>query len=306
MKKNENDNKMTPFMKAMKAAHSISSSGVLNQADLEKHRASQEYFARLVAPSATKVDYEEFDLEGMEAMWAKCKSSHYRKQIILYCHGGGFINGGLGYASILAGKLAMYTGIDVLTYAYRLTPENPYPAALEDSMLVWDYLMYMGYGARDIIIAGDSAGGNLALEIALRLKEQRRQLPKALILMSPWTDMHMDAPSYTKYKDLDPILSKEYIEAVRSAYLGGDTNYANPKYSPLYADLTGFPPTLIQAGSNEILRSDSERLLKKLHKCNVHALLQVYKGGWHVFQQMPVIKAAKALEDIRDFIYQLI
>lgn len=292
-------------MKAMKAAHNVvGNSGTLIPEELEKRRHSEEVVSRLATPSSG-VSFEKFNIGDIEAQWAYPKHAHPKKPIILYCHGGGFSCGGLGYAGVLAGKMAIHTGLSVLSYAYRLTPENPYPAAIEDTILVWDYLMLLGYGAGDVIVAGDSAGGNLALELTLSLKEQGRMLPKALILMSPWTDMTATASSYKKYKDVDPILTYDYIMVVRKAYLQDDEDYANPKYSPLFADLTGFPPTMIQVGSNEILRSDSEHLSKALHKAQCRAVLEIYKGGWHVFQQTPTIKAAKALDDMKKFIDEI-
>lgn len=306
MKNSEEANiKMSPLMKAIKAAHNVvGNSGTLIPEELEKRRHSEEVVSKLATPSSG-VTFEKFEIGGIEAQWSYPKHAFPKKPIILYCHGGGFSCGGLGYAGVLAGKLAIHTGYSVLSYAYRLTPEHPYPAAIEDTLKVWDYLMHLGYGADDIIVSGDSAGGNLALELTLALKAQNRMVPKALVLMSPWTDMTLTASSYQKYKDLDPILTYEYIMVVRKAYLQDDTDYANPKYSPLFADFTGFPPTMIQVGSNEILRSDSEHLLKELRKANCHAVLEIYKGGWHVFQQMPIIRAAKALDDIKAFIDQI-
>lgn len=307
MKQNEENNlKMSPFMKAIKAAHNVvGNSGVLSVEELEKRRHSEESISKLATPSVS-IAFEKFNIDHMDAQWAVPRHPHPKKPIILYCHGGGFSCGGLGYAGVLAGKLALHTGFQVLSYAYRLTPEFPYPAAITDTMQVWDYLMHLGYGASDVIVAGDSAGGNLALELTLMLKEQGRMLPKALILMSPWTDMTLTASSYTKYKDVDPILSYDYIIGARKSYLGEDTDYENPHYSPLFADLSGFPPTMIQAGSNEILRSDSEHLLKALRKADCHAVLEIYKDGFHVFQQMPIPKAARALDDANDFIQSIL
>ena len=302
----ENNIKMSPLMKAMKAAHSVvGNAGTLVPEELDKRRHSEEVISKLATPSVG-ITFEKLNIGEMEAQWTFPKHAYPKKPIILYCHGGGFSCGGLGYAGVLSGKLAIHTGLAVLSYAYRLTPEYPYPAAIEDTMQVWDYLMHLGYGADDIILAGDSAGGNLALELTLLLKEQKRMLPKALILMSPWTDMTATASSYKKYQDVDPILTYDYIMIVRKAYLQDDTDYANPRYSPLFADLSGFPPTMIQVGSNEILRSDSEHLLKALHKANCHAVLEIYKGAWHVFQQMPIPKASKALDDVKSFIDSIV
>jgi len=297
--------KMDPLMKAIKAVRSVSEiSGETTTEELSRQRNAQEFLAKLVIPT-NGVSYEGTEIEGIKAEWARPDYTHMKKNIILYCHGGGYTCGGLGYAGILAGKLAIHTGLDVLYFEYRLAPENPYPSAIEDGMKVWDYLMHMGYGAENVIIAGDSAGGNMALEMVFKLREDGRFLPKGLILMSPWTDMTVTSSSYEKYKDLDPMLTKEYVLGVRKAYAGEDADYSLPQYSPLYGDLAGMPPAFIQVGSNEILRSDSENLYKKLrhNECNVK--LTIYKGGWHVFQQLPLPRASKALDDVRDFIWSL-
>ena len=129
----------------------------------------------------------------------------------------------------------------MLSFEYRLAPEFPYPAAVEDALRAWDYLMLQGCGARDIVLAGDSAGGNLALVLCNRLKTAGRKLPGALILMSPWTDMTMSGQSYTERAEIDPMLTPEYIEAVRLAYAAG-RDYRSSDLSPLFADFTGFPP----------------------------------------------------------------
>ena len=179
-------------------------------------------------------------------------------------------------------------------------------AAIEDAVAMWDYLMYMGYGARDVIIAGDSAGGNLALELALKLKEQGRAQPRGLLLFSPWTDMTASGKSYRTCKTLDPMLTMEYIAAVREAYTGPDADWSRPCYSPLFADLRGLPPMLVQVGTNEILKSDSEQLVENLQKAGVYAQLEVYPECWHVFQQMPIRRAAVAMESAGRFVQKII
>lgn len=281
---------------------------------IEKQRKSQEKLSKFVAPSIyvhyeknvlNKETFAASTVDEIPIEWAKPEFAHRADRIYLYCHGGGYTCGGLGYSSIIAGKLALHTGLEVLSFQYRLAPENPYPAAIEDAMCVWDYLMYLGYGADDIFLVGDSAGGNLALEIVLKLKEQKRKLPRGIILMSPWTDMTITSPAYEEYKELDPMLTKDYIEGVRWAY-AGDRDFTDPKLSPLFADLSDFPPTYIQVGSNEILRADSESLYEKLKSEECRTKLSVYPGCWHVFQQLPTQKTLQAFEDIREFISDII
>ncbi len=297
--------KMDPMMRAIKAMHQ-SGAGLenLSKEELEKKRTSVELFSKLAATSiGTKT--EKIQIGNIEAEWVRPDHIHDTRHVILYCHGGGYITGGLSYAHILASKLVHHTGLPVLSYAYRLAPEHTYPAAFDDTMQVWDYLMHHGYGAANVFVAGDSAGGNLALELCLKLKQDARILPRGVVLFSPWTDMSATLSSYATWKETDPLLTYEYVLMVRDAY-AGNVDYTDPKYSPLYGDLAGMPPMLIQVGSHEILRSDSEMLAQKLQENNSHAILQVYRGGWHVFQQMPIPKATQAMEQAGVFIHNLI
>ena len=303
----ETDSEKLDFItKAIKTVRSSSTQSVsIEPEDLQKQRAESERLSRLVTPTAL-VQVETRMIDGIPCEWIRPKFSHRKDKIILYCHGGGYTNGGLAYARILAVKFATNLDLEVVDFQYRLAPEHPYPAAIEDAEKVWNHLQWIGYGAKDIILAGDSAGGNLALELCLRLKEQSRILPKAMVLMSPWTDMRLTGNSYNTQADKDPMLTYEYIEAMRGAYLNGAQDYENPSYSPLLADLSKMPPTLIQVGSREILRDDSEGLNKKYCKYGSMSVLEVYQGCWHVFQQMPINKAHQAMEKVREFVDEVL
>lgn len=167
-----------------------------------------------------------------------------------------------------------------------------------------DYLMYRGYGAENVTVTGDSAGGNLALVLCRRLKAAGRWMPRALLLMSPWTDMTMSGASYRERVESDPMLTPEYIEAVRRAY-AGDRDLHDPDLSPLLGDLGSFPPTLIQVGDHEILYSDSASLAAALRAAHVPCRLEVSEGMWHVFQMFPIKKAAAAMESAARFLLEL-
>ena len=298
---------LTPMMKAIKAVHSVTDHTSTTPEDLERQRAAQELFAKLVTPSLG-IRSVALNIHGLPAEWVSLEHGHDRRHAVLYCHGGGYTCGQLGYARILASKLALCTGYDVLSFEYRLAPEAPYPSAIDDALRVWDYLMYMGIGARDVIVAGDSAGGNLALELALAVKAQGRSQPRALVLMSPWTDMTMQGASYQKCAALDPMLTHDYIDSCRTAYRGANSTleWENPSLSPLFADLRGLPPTLIQVGTNEILKSDSINLAKAMTEQEVYAVLEVYPECWHVFQQMPIPHAAQAMESVGRFVQKIL
>jgi monoterpene epsilon-lactone hydrolase len=294
--------RMQPIMAALKAVHSATSPDSMAPEDLDRQRKGQELLGRLVAPMLG-MDWEPFSIGEMPAAWTRPERGHDHRRAILYCHGGGYTSGNLGYARVLSAKLAHVTGYEVLAFEYRLAPEHPYPAAVEDALKAWDHLMYQGYGARDVILAGDSAGGNLALVLTLMLRRQSRLLPRALILMSPWTDMTASGQSYTERAALDPMITMDYIQAVRQAYAGGQ-DLTSPLLSPLFGDFTGFPPVLIQAGSNEILLSDSVRLRDRLIKAGVPCRLEVWNDLWHVFQMFPMKRANEAMESIGHFLLE--
>lgn len=291
------------ILAALRKAHSIASPASTAPEDLKRQRLGQEALGRLLTPPIG-FSWEPFEIDGIPAAWVRPEGGHDRSKIILYCHGGGYTSGTLGYARLIASRMALATGYEVLAFQYRLAPEHPYPEALEDARLVWEYLMYLGWGARDIILAGDSAGGNLALELALDLRDSQRMLPWRMVLLSPWTDMTASGDSYEECRDLDPLLTRAYIEAVREAYAPGE-DWSLPEFSPLFADLQGLPPTLIQVGGREILRDDSTRLHQKLLEAGVPSMLQSWPDMWHVFQMFPMKSASEAMEQMAQFLETL-
>lgn len=290
------------LMQLIKRAH-----GLVENADIEKHRQSQDYFGALLGNSK-EITYTELDMNGVRGEWVCVNRAHMKKYIILYFHGGGYSTGSCVYGRTLTSKLAATTSMDVLGFDYRLAPENPYPAALEDALKVWDYLMLLGYGARDVILVGDSAGGNLALALALKLKDSKRLLPRGMVLMSPWTDLTSSGKSFETKAEIDPILTKEYLDKMIVAYTTGTEepqDLKNPYISPLYGDFTGFPPVYIQVGENEILLSDALRLHKKMVEANVSVKLDRFEGMWHVFQMSKFKTASEAMNKNAEFIYDI-
>ena len=250
------------------------------------------------------MQYADVDVDGIRAEWVSVRRSHMRKYVLLYCHGGGYNTGSLKYARSITNKLAASTSMDVLSFDYRLAPEHPYPAALNDAVKVWDYLMYLGYGARDVILAGDSAGGNLALVLTLMLKEQHRILPRGLVLFSPWTDLTRSGRSHRNRNVVDPILTEEYLTRAIRDY-AADADLQDPFLSPLYGNFHNFPPTLIQAGSNGLLLSDAQDLHKQMIRHQAGARITVYQGMWHVFQMSPFKTAYEAMDQAAEFIFDI-
>lgn len=283
--------------------------GVVENVDIEKHRQSQDHFGALLGNSKDVI-VEDIEIGGLQegeslhGEWITVNRAHMKKYIILYCHGGGYSTGSSLYARTLTTKLAASTSMDVLSFDYRLAPEHPYPAATQDAMQVWDYLMLLGYGARDIILAGDSAGGNLALSLVLKLKSQGRLMPRGLVLMSPWTDLTASGKSHVSKAGIDPVLNAAYLEQMIQNYAEGQA-LDDPLISPLFGDYEGFPPTYIQVGSNEILQDDAVMLYKKLLKANVSVKMDVFRGMWHVFQMSPFKTAYEAMDKNAEFIYDI-
>ena len=277
--------------------------GLVEHPDLTKHRQSQDRIGALLG-AEKGVEYTPVTVEDMSCEWVRVTRAHMKKYVILYCHGGGYSTGSTVYARTLTKKLAESTSMDVFAFNYRLAPEHPYPAATDDALKAWNYLMYLGYGARDVIVAGDSAGGNLALSLTLRLKEQERLLPRGLVLLSPWTDLTKSGKSYESRKEVDPVLDHEYLDRMIENYAGGQA-LSDPLISPLFGNFKGFPPTYIQVGDNEILLSDATLLHKKLLKENVSAHLDVYKGMWHVFQMSPIKMSYDAMDKNAEFIFDI-
>ncbi len=277
--------------------------GMIDNQDLEKHRHSQDQVGALLGNSRERI-IRNVTLGDMDGEWVSVNRGHMKKYVILYCHGGGYSTGSSLYARTLTTKLAESTSMDVFCFDYRLAPENPYPAACEDAMKAWDYLMLLGYGARDVIVAGDSAGGNLALSLVLKLKEQERLLPRGLVLLSPWTDLTSSGKTHATKAEVDPVLDEEYLERMIHNYVE-DRDLENPLISPLFGDFTGFPPVYIQVGDNEILLSDATRLHKRMIQANVSVKIDVFKGMWHVFQMSPFKTAYDAMEKNAEFIFDI-
>ncbi|HIR55899.1 MAG TPA: alpha/beta hydrolase [Candidatus Scatomorpha intestinigallinarum] len=291
-------------MRLLKAVHSMGEPESFTPEDLEKQRRSQDALGNMAA-SMSGLVWEPFTLAGMDAAWMRLSREHRRRRVILYCHGGGYTSGGLGFSKVLASKLTRATGMDTLAFDYRLAPEHPYPAAVEDALTAWGHLESLGIAPGDIVLAGDSAGGNLALVLCLKLREAGRGLPGALLLMSPWTDMTASGESLRGRAGIDPVLTPEYMYAVREAYAGG-LDPSDCLLSPLFADFAGFPPALIQVGTHEILYSDAERLAERMLEAGADCRLEVWENMWHDFQMYPSKTASNAIQNMAHFLLEVL
>lgn len=281
--------------------------GAVENVDIEKHRQSQDQLGALFGQNKA-ILIKEVDIDGMYGEWLCVNRAHMKKYVILYCHGGGYSTGSSLYGRTLTTRLASSTSMDVLSFDYRLAPEHPYPAAIEDAIATWDHLMMFGYGARDVILVGDSAGGNLALALTHQLKKEGRLLPRGIVLLSPWTDMTGSGKSHQTKEGIDPVLDAAYLQEAIENYLGKDPSeelLRDPSVSPLFGEFEGFPPTYIQVGDQEILQSDSVLLYKKMQQAGVNVTLDVFKGMWHVFQMSPFKTATEAMDKNAEFIFSI-
>ncbi|SEE25496.1 alpha/beta hydrolase [Bradyrhizobium erythrophlei] len=216
-----------------------------------------------------------------------------RDRAILYFHGGGFRIGSVASHRDLAARIADASGCRILSINYRLAPEHRFPAALDDALAAYQYLRDQGLRPADIAFAGDSAGGNLVLAAMLAARDRGLPLPAAGALMSPWTDLTAAGASYESRAEADPIHQRAMILALAKNYLGKDGDPRDPLASPLYADLNGLPPLLVQVGDRETVRDDSTELVAKARAVGADVELQVWDGMIHVFQMFPEIPQAR-------------
>ncbi|MDX1635119.1 MAG: alpha/beta hydrolase [Marinobacter sp.] len=200
--------------------------------------------------------------------------------VVLYFHGGGYVLGSAATHRGLTGHLAKASGATLIVPDYRLAPEHPYPAAVEDAMAVYQALLNNGIAPGRIALAGDSAGGGLSLALAMRLRDEGQPMPASLTLFSPWTDL---TNSQLTAPDCEPVLTHGWIDKAARLYVDGESA-TTPLISPVYGDLTGLPPMLIQVGSQEILLNDAQRLADRALNQGVDTTLEIYNSLWHVFQ----------------------
>ena len=229
--------------------------------------------------------------QGVPVQWITPPNARLGK-VVVYFHGGGFQVGSLRSHRELMVRLSAASGCRVLGVDYRLAPEHRFPAPLQDALTVHAWLAAQGLGGADLALAGDSAGGGLALSLLLALRDVGQPMPAAAALMSPWTDLSASGESYTTRSAADPIHQRPMILAMARNYLGKneqgeDRDPRDPQASPLFADLKSLPPLLIQVGDRETVLSDSTAFAAKAQAAGVRVQLQVWPGMIHVFQQFP-------------------
>lgn len=275
----------------------------LEEKKIEESRQIIDSFARKFSKLPKNCKVEKIQIEGIYAEWILNNQTKEDK-VILYLHGGGY-----GYCSAvthrsLAARIMIESSVKVLLPEYRLAPEYPFPAAIEDTLTIYRWLIKQGYESSNIIFAGDSAGGGLSVSATLALRDLSESLPAALVCLSPWVDLTSSGESYRENREKDPYLVEELVRKTAQAY-AVDESLDNRLISPVFADFSGFPPMFIQVGSIEILLSDAELLANKARQAGVEVHLNVWEGMWHVWQisnKLP--EAKKAVKEIGNFVRQ--
>jgi monoterpene epsilon-lactone hydrolase len=253
--------------------------------------------------STAAVTFERVSAGGVDGEWIAPANAPEDKAI-LYFHGGGFRMGSVTSHRDLIAQIALAIGCPVLAINYRLAPEHRFPAALDDALAAYGWMLGRGLERHNVAFAGDSAGGNLALAAMLALRERGLPLPVSAVLMSPWTDLAATGASYVTKANADPIHQRPMILALAKNYLGGQGDPFDPLVSPLYADLRGLPPLLIQVGDRETVLDDSVMLAEKARAAGVDVELEIWDGMIHVFQMFgaDLPEAHQAIASIAGFL----
>jgi monoterpene epsilon-lactone hydrolase len=262
--------------------------------------AFNELMAR--APLAPDVQQRAVETGGVDGVEVTIPGSR-ADDVILYFHGGVYVIGTALASVPLVSELVRRTGVKAITLDYRLGPEHPYPAAVEDARAAYEGLLAQGIAPDQIALAGESAGGGLAVATLLALREAGTPLPSCAFLMSPYADLTLSGETLTARQELDPVLTPDGLRVRVPDYVGGAAA-ADPHISPIFGDLSGLPPLLIQAGSHEILLSDALRLAARAALSDVPVILEVTPGVPHVFQGFAGLldEARAALDRASDFV----
>ena len=273
-----------------------------NDVTIEQLRQRVAGFARLVPMPPAHTQTREVIADGVKACHITTLASR-SDRCILFLHGGGYIIGSPLLYRHFTWRLATATCAHVLSLDYRLAPEHPFPAALDDAVAGYQWVLANGVKPERVAVIGDSAGGGLALALLLRLRDQGIRLPAAAVALSPWTDLALTGASLAINATVDPIVNVAQMRRVVGHYLNG-ADPRLPYASPLYSDPAGLPPTLIQVGSDEVLRDDAVRMAERLRSAGCRVRLEIWPRMphvWHLF--VPLLpEARRAIAGIGTFV----
>jgi epsilon-lactone hydrolase len=238
-----------------------------------------------VWPVAEDVEVTAVDAAGVPAEWSIAPGSDALR-VLIFFHGGGYCSGSILSHRRMVTEAGRAAGMRTLAVGYRLAPEHPFPAALEDALTAWRFLLGQGVNAASIAVGGDSAGGGLTVALINTLREAGDNVPACAWLVSPWVDLTMSGSTLVSKDKVDPLIHKDYLGELADAYVPRGMDRSDPRVSPLFADLRGFPPTLIQVGSAETLLADATRLAATLGSADAPVTLEVWPHmihAWHLW-----------------------
>ena len=256
-----------------------------------------------IFPLPDGVACEPGTLGGVPGEWLRPEGADPTRAL-LYFHGGGYVLGSTRSHRHMVAALAAGAGVHAFSADYRLAPEHPFPAAVEDGTAAWQGLLESGIDPACAVIGGDSAGGGLTVAALVKARDDGLAMPAGGLCISPWTDMTMEAGSYTTKAETDPMVKKPQISRWAGEYLGADTDRRHPWASPLYADLEGLPPLLVQVGSEEVLLDDSVSLAEAARRAGVEVQLSVADEMihvWHWFDRL-LDRAKEGIDEATAFI----
>lgn len=272
-----------------------------NESTLEETRVNLDTLGdRFTLPEGLVVEKD--DVDGVPAEWLIPKDASDRG-VLYYLHGGGYVIGSIQSHRHMVAQMAEAASMRACMIDYRLAPEHPFPAGLEDAVSGYHWLLALGHNANEIVLCGDSAGGGLTMATLLQLLDERTSLPKCAVLLSPWTDLTNELESRTTKLDAEPMLSAPGTKVNAQNYAKGE-ELTHPLISPINADLSDLPPMLIQVGTEEILLDDSIVLADRMSDAGVDVQLDVWEGLFHVWQYYPgwLPEAQEAIDEISAFI----
>ncbi len=235
-----------------------------------------------VWPVADDIALAAGDLGGVPGEWSSAPGSDVAR-VLLFFHGGGYCSGSILSHRRMATEAGRAAGMRTLAIGYRLAPEHPFPAALDDALTAWRFLRQQGVAASQIAVGGDSAGGGLTVALITGLRDAGEELPACAWLVSPWTDLTMSGSTLASKDAVDPIIHKGYLEELAAAYVPAGIGRRDDRVSPLYADLNGLPPTLIQVGSAETLLADATRFAAAAGAADVPVTLEIWPHMIHAW-----------------------
>jgi acetyl esterase/lipase len=235
-----------------------------------------------VWPVAADVRLEKVEIGGIPAEFSSVAGAD-PSGALLFFHGGGYCSGSIVSHRRMVSEAGRACGLRTLAVGYRLAPENPFPAAFEDAIAAFFYLRKQGIAAARIVVGGDSAGGALTLALLQHLRHTGQEAPACAWLASPWTDLTMSGGSMASKDAVDPLIHKAYLEELAQAYVPAGMNRKDPRLSPLFADLRGLPPLLIQVGSDETLMADSTRFAEAAGAAANAVTLEIWPGMIHAW-----------------------